>query len=107
MAYSKESCMARIYSCTLWCDRRGIGRLLGAREVEVFDTTLDLDDSRSVQNALAEAAYRDRGDRADIALYQLEVRVPGHTGLNYRYNSAWLVGDDGMRGAEEGDDLPL
>jgi hypothetical protein len=89
--------MGHIYSCTVWFDRQGgIGRTIGPKQVEEFDTMLDLEDYRSLQEALRLAAFRHRGHEADLALYRLEVRAPGQQDViaNYRY-SAWPGEDNG------------
>lgn len=83
----------KVYRCTLWCDRRSwLGRPL---QIEVFDTALDLEDSHSLQSALAAAAYRDRGEQADLHLYALEVRWPGQEEVLRYYRHQELLGKDG------------
>jgi len=80
--------MTNVYSCTVWRDRR---RPFAAKLVEQFETALDPDDPRSLQHALAAAASRDRGNRADLATYSLQVceRDGKEVIKNYRH-TAWL-----------------
>ena len=74
------------YSCTLWRDRSGfLGRLLGPKKVDVFDTGVDPEDPRALQAALITAVDRNRS-QADITQYRLEVVL-----TDYRY-AAWLDG---------------
>jgi hypothetical protein len=77
-----------IYSCTLWRDRNA---LLGPKQVEVFDTALDLEDPASLQHALVAAVHRHRGQYADMTPYSLQVRIPGESDaiLDYRH-TPWL-----------------
>lgn len=74
-----------IYSCTLWRDHGSF--FGGPKRVEDFDTTLDLENPASLEQALITAIRRHRNQPADPTLYSLQVRNPGEPDpiLDYRH----------------------
>lgn len=93
--------MTGIYPCVLWRDPAGWRWLRSPARVEEFDTALDPDDHRSLEAALQLAAFRDRGDRAPLVLYELLVYDPetGELIRRYRHTTwpedAWVDDADG------------
>jgi hypothetical protein len=87
-----------IYSCTLWRTQRRFG----PKKVEEFETALDLQDRSSLDAVLAAAAFRDRGNTADIMDYRLQVRTFGQPDVIANYVHNPVPGADMPDGAGDG-----
>jgi hypothetical protein len=91
--------MVGTFRYVVWRDRSWP---FSPKAVRSGTTALDLDDPRSLNEAIAAAAWHDRGDDANMDLYRMNVFALDGTPIirNYRW-SEWLDStDDGSYDTE-------
>jgi hypothetical protein len=84
--------MVGTFRYVVWRDR---GWPFGPKAVRTGTTALDPDDPRSLNDAIADAAWHDRGDDAHMGVYRMNVFALDGTSIIWSYRwSEWLDSTD-------------